>query len=67
MSETRLNDRNLSYCRFPGYTLFYNNSATKAGGPAIYVSDNIKFTQLSKINLNVMDVKMLELNFNIKL
>ena len=31
LSETRLNDHNLSYSKFNGYTIFYSNSKTKAG------------------------------------
>jgi len=45
LSETRLNNRNLSHCKLPGYNLFYENS----GGSAIYVSDNLKFIQLTEI------------------
>ena len=48
LSETRLNDRKINYSSLPGYRLFYNNSVTKAGGSAIYVSDCLNCHQLSQ-------------------
>ena len=51
LSETRLNDCKISYSSLPGYRLFYNNSVTKAGGSAIYVSDCLNCHQLSQIKI----------------
>jgi len=51
LSEIRLNDHNLSHCKLPGYNLFYVKSITRAGGSAIYVSDNLKSIQLIEIKL----------------
>ena len=51
LSETRLNDGKLSYCSLPGYRLFCNNSVTRAGGSAIYVSDRLTCSQLSQIKI----------------
>ena len=51
LSETRLNDRKLSYCSLRGYRLFCNNSVTKAGGSAIHVSDRLTCSQLSQIKI----------------
>jgi len=68
LSESRFNIRNLSYCNLPGHTLFYNNAATKDGGSAIYVSNNIKCTQLSQIKLKFDGCENvwveLQLNYN---
>jgi len=41
LSEIQLNDRNLSYCNLPAHFTF-NNSATKACGFAVYVSDTTR-------------------------
>ena len=51
LSETRLNDHNLSYCKLSGYSIFYCNSKTKAGGTAIFVADRLKRFQITNIKL----------------
>ena len=51
ISKTRLTPRNNKYCNPPGYTLYYYNSDTYAGGSAIFVSNDIKCHQLSQIKV----------------
>ena len=51
LSETRLTDRNVSFCDIAGYYLFYCNAKTRTGGSAIYVTDNMKCQQLSEIKI----------------
>ena len=51
LSETRLNDHNLSYCKLSGYSIFYYNSKTKAGGTAIFVADRLKRFRITSIKL----------------
>jgi len=66
LSETRLNNHNLSHCKLPGYNLFYVNSISKAGGSAIYVSDNLKSIQLTdnKLKCNRCEDVWIELKIN---
>ena len=49
--RTRLTIQNVTFCDIAGYHLFYSNSKTRAGGSAIYVTDNIKRQQLSQIKI----------------
>ena len=51
LSETRLTDRNVRFCDIAGYHFFYCNSKTRAGGSAIYVTDNLKCQQLCQIKI----------------
>ena len=51
LSETRHTDRNVSFCDIAGYHLFYCNSKTRAGGSAMYVTENIKCQLLSQIKI----------------
>ena len=46
LSETRLNEQSACYVIIPGYILFSSNSATKAGGTAIFVSNTLKCAKL---------------------
>ena len=41
LSESRLNDRNLKYCNIPGYSMYFCDSATRAGGAVIFVRNNL--------------------------
>ena len=51
LSETRLNDHKLSYCKLSGYSVFYCNSKTKAGETAIFVAHRLKCFQITTIKL----------------
>ena len=56
ISETRLHDSKLEWqlpqISIDGYDLFYNNSSTKAGGVAMYVSNKLKFIERTDIKFN---------------
>ena len=66
LSETRLYDRNPIAAISLGYRLFYCKSKTKAGGSAIYVSDDIDCQQLDNVKIKVDGYEdiWLKLNFN---
>ena len=55
ISESRLTDSKIKFCKLPGYNSYYCNSNTSAGGSAIYVSDNIKCQPLSKTKIKITD------------
>ena len=56
LTETKLHDSKLkdqlSKVIRNGYTMVYNNSKTKAGGTAIYVSDTLKYIERPDIKFN---------------
>ena len=56
ISETKLDSCNLSQqidsVRAPGYSFVCNNSLTKAGGTAMYISDSIKFLDRTDIKFD---------------
>ena len=51
LSESRLNDRNLKYCNIPGYSMYFCNSATRAGGAVIFVRNNLNCRQLTETKI----------------
>ena len=50
LRDSRLNDRNLKHCSIPGYMYCYN-SATRAGGAAIFIREELQCQQLSAIKI----------------
>ena len=66
LSETRLTDRNVSFCDIAGYHLLHCNSKTRAGGSAIYVTDNIKCQQLSPIKIKTDGCEDLWVEINLE-
>ena len=51
LSETRLNDRNLKHGTTPGYNMYHCDSATRVGGAAIFVSEELQCQQLLAIKI----------------
>ena len=51
LSKTRLNDRNLKHCIIPGYNMYCCNLATRAGGAAIFIREELQCQQLSAIKI----------------
>ena len=66
LNETRLTDRNVSFCDIADYHLLYCNSKTRAGGSAIYVTDNIKCQQLSPIKIKTNGCEDLWVEINLE-
>ena len=56
ISETRMKDSDsdllLSSIRMNGYNQVLNNSATNAGGTALYISNNVRFIERNDIKFN---------------
>ena len=46
----------ISY-NLPGYSFYYNNSATRAGGSGIYVSKSLPSKELINLHMNIPDCK----------
>ena len=55
LSETRLTESKLSSVNIQGFNLYSQNSITKTGGSAIYVSKTLESRELLELNLNVKD------------
>ena len=53
LSESRINHQPLSNLDLPGYKLFHNDSATRAGGVAIYVNNNICAELIPQLVLDI--------------
>ena len=69
ISETRFKDSKVDYqsklATHPDYDLVYDNSPTNAGGVAIYVKHNIKFTVNRELKLKVDDCESLFIELDI--
>ena len=64
LSESQINHQPLSNLDLPGYKLFNNDSATRVGGVAIYVNNNICAELIPELFLDIDGCENLWLKLN---
>ena len=55
VSETKLNKNNVNLASIANYSIVYSNSSSNAGGVAIYILNNLKFTRREDLEFNSND------------
>ena len=55
VSETKLNKNNVNLASIENYSMVYSNSSSNAGGVAIYILNNSKFTRREDLEFNSGD------------
>ena len=55
VSETKLNKNNVNLVSIENYSIVYSNSSSNAGGVAIYILNDLKFTRREDLEFNCSD------------